>query len=391
MRPRGPAGTVGDMTSKLLPAAVAAALVALPTTAAAQAPDPILSLAPTAGAAPGQSLTLTARCAKGCTLKLRELTVMRFDRKGVQGAGTSTLALKGSKRVPRGNAVAIAVPLADSAGALARKLVADGEYARVAVIADYSGADGARQVQRSIALHKPRMAKLVYADDDGVLRPAAAPKGASKRYRVTVSAVQQTKWSYDRDAARGPGCTVVANGSGTQTLRFAPKRSLVARLVRGRDGRPAFDRRPAPFPHQLFVGGKLTVDRKGTRNAGVRGECDGVYGGTDGGGLPPACNGRATFDAAVLVQYQPDGRLAGYRLPIEEIMSLDRGVDCPVEMGPRAGGDLEMAWVSEPKADPTRAGNPGKYVAILRGKRTDPLPGGSVTTTTTYTVTFRKA
>jgi hypothetical protein len=183
---------------------------------------------------------------------------------------------------------------------------------------------------------------------------------------------------------------VISNGSGTQTLRFSPKESLPARIVHGRDGRPALDHRPAHFPHQLYVGGKLTVDRKGTRNAGIRGECDGAYGG-DGGGLPPACNGKATFDAAVLVQYQPDGRLAAYRVPVEDIMSLDRGVDCPVEMGPRAQGDIELAWVSEPRADPTRAGNPGKYIAILRGKRTDPLPGGSVTTTTTYTVTFRKA
>lgn len=390
MRPRRHGGTVGGMRPTLLPAAVAVALLALPATAAAQTPDPTLSLAPTAGAAPGQSLTLKARCAKGCTLKLRELTVMRFDRTGTQAAGSSGIALKGSKRVPRGKTVAIKVALADSAGALARKVVADGEYARVAVLADYSGPGGAHQVQRSIALHKPGMPKAIFAEDDGTLRPPPPPKRASSRYRVTVSAVQQTRWSYDRDEAKGPGCTIVSNGSGTQTLRFSPKESVVARLVRGRDGKPAFDRRPSPFPHQLYVGGKLSVDRQGTRNAGVRGQCDGVFGGDDGSGPPPPCNGKATFDAAVVVQYQPDGRLAAYRIPMEDIMGLDRGVDCPVEMGARAQGDLEVAWVSEPRADPTRAGSPGKYIAILRGKRTEPLPGGSVTTTTTYTVTFKK-
>lgn len=378
------------MRSTFLPAIVAAAAFAQPASAIAQTPDPTLSLAPTAGAALGQSLTLKARCAKDCKLAPRELSVMRFDRKGTQQAGTAKLALKGAKRIGAGKTVQVKLSLSGSAGALARQLVSSGEYARVQVLSDFSGDGGERQVQRSIALHKPGMKKLVYADDDATLRPPAKPRSRVTRYRVTVSGVQQTNWSYNRDEARGPGCTIVSNGSGSQTLRFKPTESILGKLTHRPDGKAYFDQRPSTFS-DLFVGGKLSVDRKGTRNAGVSGQCDGTYGG-EGGGPPPACNGKATFDSSIMVGYLANGQLGAFRLPTEDIMSLNRGVDCPVEVGPRATGDLEMMYALQRNADPTRAGNdPGKYIVILRGRRTDPIPGGSVTTKVTYTVTFRKA
>jgi hypothetical protein len=376
------------MKPTILPILVAALVVAPAPAVAATQPDPVLGLAPTAGAAPGQSLTLKARCAKRCKLRLRELNVMRFDKRAVQGAGSSSLPLKVTKTLPGGKTVAVKLALGDSTGALARKLVGDGEYARVSVLADYSGADGARQVQRSIALHKPGMKRLGYADDDAALRPPAKPKRKVSRYSVTVSAVQRTDWSYNRDEARGPGCTVISNGKGTQILRFSPKEAVRAKLTHRPDGKPYFDRRPSTFS-QLFVGGKLSVDRQGERNAGVSGSCDGEVGG-GGGGVPPACNGKATFDATVFVEYFPDGRLSGYRLPTEDLPWVDRGVDCPVEVGQRSQGPLELMYALEGKADPTKAGDPGKYIVILRGKRTEPLAGGSVTTTVRYTVTFRK-
>lgn len=379
------------MTSKLLPTAVVAALVALPATAAAQTPDPTLSLAPTAGAAPGQSLTLKARCARSCKLKLRELSVMRFDRKGAQQAGTATIALKkGAKRIGAGKTVQVKLPLSEGAGVLARQLVSSGEYARVSVLADFSGDGGQRQVQRSIALHKPGMQKLAFAEDDAALRPPAKPKRKVSRYRVTVSGVQKTDWSYNRDASGGPGCTIVSNGSGSQTLRFKPTESILGKLTHRPDGKPYFDTRPSTFS-DLFVGGKLTVDRNGTRNSGVSGQCDGTNGGDDGSGPPPPCNGKATFDSSVMVGYLANGHMGAFRLPTEEVMSLDRGIDCPVEMGSRAGG-MEMIYAVQRNADPTRAGNdPGKYIVILRGSRTEAIPGGSVKTKVTYTVTFRKA
>ncbi len=234
------------------------------------------------------------------------------------------------------------------------------------------------------------MKRLVYADDDAALRRPQASKRKVTNYSVTVSGVQRTEWSYDRDQAKGPGCTVISNGKGTQVLRFSPSEAVRAKLTHRPDGKPYFDRRPSTFS-QLFVGGKLSVDRQGVRNAGVSGVCDGVYGGDDGSGPPPPCNGKATFDATVMVEFQPDGRLSGYRLPTEDIVNVDRGVDCPLETGARSQGPLEMMWVSEAKADPTKAGDPGKYIAILRGKRTEALiGGGSVTTTVRYTVTFRK-
>lgn len=379
------------MTSRFLPAIVAAAALALPASATAQAPDPTLSLAPTPGAAPGQSLTLKARCAKECKLAPRELSVMRFDRKGAQQAGTATIALKkGAKRIGAGKTVQVKLPLSEGAGVLARQLVSSGEYARVSVLADFSGDGGQRQVQRSIALHKPGMKKLIYADDDAALRPPPKPRSRVARYRVTVSGVQKTDWQYNRDAADGPGCTIVSNGSGSQTLRFKPTESLVGKLAHRPDGKPYFDTRPSTFS-DLFVGGKLSVERSGTRNSGVSGQCDGTNGGDDGSGPPPPCNGKATFVSSVMVGYLANGHLGAFRLPTEEIMSLDRGVDCPVEMGARAGG-MEMIYATQRNADPTRAGNdPGKYIVILRGSRTEPIPGGSVTTKVTYTVTFRKA
>lgn len=379
------------MRRTILPLLCAGGLLAcLPATAAAQAPDPTLALAVTKGAVPGQSLTLKARCVKACKLVPRELSVMRFDRQGAQQAGTSVLALKGARRIGAGKAIEIKLPLVDSAGALARQLVASGEYARVQVLADFDGDGGARQVQRSIALHKPGLKKLAYADDDAALRPPAKPRRKVTRYRVTVSGVQKTDWQYNRDAANGPGCTLVSNGSGSQTLRFRPTESILGKLTHRPDGKPYFDTRPSTFS-QLFVGGKLSVERSGVRNAGVSGQCDGVFGGEDGSGPPPPCNGKATFDSSVMVDYLANGNLSAFRLPTEEIMSLDRGVDCPVEMGARAGG-MEMIYAQQRNADPTRAGNdPGKYIVILRGSRSEAIPGGTVKTKVTYTVTFRKA
>jgi hypothetical protein len=380
------------MRRTILPSlcAGAALLACLPAGAAAQTPDPTLQLSPTKGAPPGQSLTLKARCAKACKLTPRELSVMRFDRQGGQQAGTSTIPLKGgARRIGAGKTVQMKLPLADAPGALARQLVASGEYARVHVLADFDGEGGQRQVARSVALHKPGMKKLVYADDDAALRPPAKPRSKVTRYRVTVSGIQKTDWRYNRDEAKGPGCTIVSNGSGNQTLRFKPTESVLAKLTHRPDGKPYFDTRPSTFS-QLFVGGKLSVDRQGTRSAGVSGQCDGTYGGEDGGGPPPPCNGKATFDSSVMVDYIAGGQLSAFRLPTEEIMSLDRGVDCPVEMGARAGG-MEMIYAVGRNADPTRAGNdPGKYIAILRGSRKEAIPGGSVTTRVTYTVTFKR-
>ena len=137
------------------------------------------------------------------------------------------------------------------------------------------------------------------------------------------------------------------------------------------------------------VGGTLSVDRKGVANTGVSGQCDGVFGGEDGSGPPPPCNGKASFAATIYVEYLPDGRLSGHRMPTEDIAG-NRGLDCPLEVGPRSMGPLEMMWAFDGKADPTKAGDPGKYIVILRDKRTDTIPGGSIKTSVTYTVTFRK-
>jgi hypothetical protein len=375
------------MRRTILPLIGLALLAGLPANTAAQAPDPTLELTPTPGAAPGQSLTLKARCAKGCTLRLRELSVLRFDKLGVQGAPSSTSPLKGTKQLPKGKTVSIKVALTGSTGVLARSLVDGGEYARVSVLADYKGPDGEHQVQRSIALRKPSLKKLIYAQDDGPVQPLPAPKSKVTRYRVTVSGVQRTKWSYNRDKTEG-ACTTVSNGSGTQVLRFSPDEAKLGKLTHRPNGKPYFDKRPSNFP-QLFVGGKLSVDRKGTVNAGVRGECDGVFGGEQDGGPPPACNGKATFDSSIIIEYDADGRLGGFRLPMEDFAG-NRGVDCPVETGPRSVGPMEMIWAFEGKADPSKAGNPGKYIVLLRAKRNESIPGGSVQTSVLYTVTFKK-
>ncbi len=116
MRAGGGAGIVAGMRPRtaILPMVVAALVAATAgpaATAAGPSPDPVLGLSPTAGAPPGQSLTLKVRCAKRCKLRLRELNVMRFDRRAVQGAGSSTLPLKAAKRVPGGKTVAIEVAL----------------------------------------------------------------------------------------------------------------------------------------------------------------------------------------------------------------------------------------------------------------------------------------
>ncbi len=365
-------------------------ILSLPLSATA-ATDPALSLSPTPGAAPGYSLTLKVKCQKACSLKLRELTVLRFDRAGSQAEGSDTAPLRMKRQLPRGGSTAMVLPLSGSAGTLARRLINAGEYARVGVTAQYRSGSKAHEVQPSIALHRPGRPKLTYADSDAAVTAPPAPKKAKvNRYRVTVSALQKTEWRYNRDAEKASDCTVVANGQGTQILRFKSTGTTIAKLARRADGRPYFDARPLPIP-QLFVKGKLSVDRKGVVNAGLRGPCEGEYGGNDDPRPASDCFGKVDFKASVLLEYQPDGRLSAYRLPSDELGGYDRGLTCPVEFGSQRLSPLEIRWAFGKRADPVKhGGDPGKYIVILRNKDTDPLVGGTSVTTTRYTVTFLK-
>jgi hypothetical protein len=69
-------------------------------------------------------------------------------------------------------------------------------------------------------------------------------RGPSRRrrltrpYAVTVEGTQSTTWSYNRDADRGDGCRIIANGSGKEYLIFTTRKPVETELLRDRRGRP---------------------------------------------------------------------------------------------------------------------------------------------------------
>lgn len=368
---------------------VAMLAVAMPA-AAAPAREPDLKVSATPGALPGTSVTVKARCASGCTLKLKEVNVIRFDRRSQQTGATGAQPLQMRGTIKAGATKAFAVPLRGELGALVRTTVAAGEYARLAVVADYKGKTGSYEVSRTAALHKPAMPKLLFAEDDLPMAPLK-PSGKTSRWRVTLSGVQSTQWQYNRDQRRPSGCTIVANGNGTQVLRFRSSGSAVATIARKGKAQPFF--RVPGGSGRMDVPITIDVDRKGAENKGVSGPCtedDGVYGG-DGPGQPPACNGKGRIANAHASLFYEGRELNAMRNAIEAFTEKNTGIDCPLYLGQWQGlGDLLLNAASNPRGDLADVGNAKKVIFILRRSINEPLPGGRVKTTARWTVTFQR-
>jgi hypothetical protein len=372
----------------------AAALATAAPAGAAASREPDLKIAATPGAAPGTSVTLKARCAATCKLALKEVNVIRFDRRSQQTGTTGRTPLTLRATVKAGATKAFRVPLRGELGGIVNATVAAGEYARLAVVADYQGKAGSYEVSRTAALHKPGMPKLLYGEDDLTVTPMKPASGKRSRWRVSLSGVQTSTWQYNRDEKRPTGCTILSNGNGTQVMRFRSTKSVVATY--GHQGKgtsqPMFVT-AVGLRNRLRVPITIDVDRKGVENKGASGPCgpdDGIFGGEQDGGPPKACNGKGKIAANAELHYE--GReLNAMRDALEAFVEKNTGIDCPLRLGEWQGlGDLLLFMAANPRGDLDAAGNAKKVIVILRRTVNEPLPGGTAKTTARWTVTFTR-
>jgi hypothetical protein len=225
--------------------------------------------------------------------------------------------------------------------------------------------------------------------------PAAVDRSkGNPRYAVTVEGTQTTTWSYNRDADRGDGCRIIANGNGKEDLVFTTPKPVETEILRDKRGKPSIvSSDPYPFAR---VPVRISAVRDGTRNAGMEGQCGGPPGGCDPfdplctpGGRPP-CTREGALDAEVILGYsRRTGRLNassnmwGLKVP------PDQKPDCPVEQW--AGYDWHLLDADRMKrSDPKIAGDAKKFIVQERRSTTRKIDGGSVKTSIRWVITFRK-
>jgi len=329
-----------------------------------------------------QELQLRAECDSACTIGLANVNVLRFSREGEQLPGAATQPLKGSKRLSAKRAVTFDVPLSTWNRSHLQSAVAGGGYAVVQVAVTVDGGEGP---YTTASVRAPSTPKKFLAQEEIVVDlkpqiPAAAP-----RYRISVSGLQTTDWSYDRDKTTGT-CTVVSNGAGKQTIRFASKKSAIGRIAAiGAEAVlvPASGRAPFVLPMQL------KIERDGKFNAGVSGQCEGVFG-VEGSGPPGPCQRTGTLDTArAQLMFSGRDRL-NLSLDPDSLLGFAPAAglpDCPIMPFAEADDNLDLMDAVHRLAAPGAA---GKVILIAKRSKTDKLEGGATKTTVRWTVTLSK-
>jgi hypothetical protein len=385
--------------SRLRRAALAAVLgsALLPAAAAAATPPEFKLTLPDRDARVEQ-LQLRATCASACTIKPTKLGVVAITAGGLgrgeqlPGGFEGPVKAKPTRLAAgKRGVVKFALPPAVSrqiGGALARKHVA---HLTLSVNVTPKG-EPAFEAIRQAAIHSkgtPVM-KSPYVDD---IVPAAVDRSkGNPRYAVTVEGTQSTTWSYNRDADRGDGCRIIANGSGKEDLVFTTRKPVETELLRDKRGRPALVASdPWPFAR---IPVRLSATRDGVRNAGMEGSCGGGNGGCDvpgecGSGTPP-CTREGALDAEVILGYsRRSGRLYASSNMWGLTVPPDQKPDCPVEQWDNRDWHLLDAALMK-RSDPKIAGDAKKFIVQERVSRTRKLDGGSVRTTIRWVITFRR-
>lgn len=384
---------------------LALAAVALPAAvpaladAATTAPYELRASLPRADARM-RELLVTARCASGCTLTLRNLALYSYE-------GTDQVnpvppqTLRGSRRVAPGKTVVLRVPVAPALSAAALSALDAGQAvgSTVGIEVVTNGETytvGSQLIARTAGTPSP----FPSVRSTVVRLPKVRP-GELIPYLVTIRGTQTSTWSYDRGEVNG-ACTTIANGRGVQRLKFRTVRPY--EIVQGlwAPGDPSISAGKVHgygIPH---VPVRVDAVRDSVANAGVAGGGD--CGGTSGGeGRPqPACvrTGSKLFhfqpiliDRGTLYVSTTFGR-SGQDTP-------DQKPDCPVEVSDQVVHPLqvlEQAYEGDGHRDsdltkgmtPGRGDAPGLVIEVFRKKRTERIPGGTLTTSTTFTMTFRR-
>jgi hypothetical protein len=351
-----------------------------------------------------ERLQLRASCSTACTVKPVKVGATATRAGGIGVGEQLPGGFEGpiraqAKRLKPGKAATFTfrVPGRVSrqiAGALVRRNVA---YVKVSVTVTPSGEPSYPAI-RQAAIHAKDTQVTKYESVDDIVPGEAIDRGkANPRYAVTVEGTQSTTWSYTRDADRGDGCRIIANGSGKEDLIFTSPKPVETELLRDKQGRPALVASdPWPFAR---VPVRISATREGVRNAGAEGaSCgNGGAGGCTDPGDPscgpttnPACTRTGALDAEVILGY---GGRKGLLSAASNMWGLevppDQKPDCPVEQW--AGYDWHLLDAELMKrSDPKIAGAAKKFIVQERRSKTRKLDGGSVKVSVRWVITFRK-
>jgi hypothetical protein len=345
-----------------------------------------------------EQLELRTKCATACTVEPTKLGAIATTAGGIGKGEQLPEGFEGpvkakAKQLAAGkpSTFKFAVPKAVSrqiSGAVARKHVA---YVTVSINVTPKG-EPAYEAVRQAAIHAKdvQVTKSPYVDD---IVPAAVDRSkGNPRYAVTVEGTQSTTWSYNRDADRGDGCRMIANGSGKEDLVFTTPKPVETELLRDKRGRPALVASdPWPFAR---IPVRISATRDGVRNAGLEGVCGGGSGGCEtaggcGGGNPP-CTREGALNHEVILSYsRGKGRLNASSNMWSVKVPPDQKPDCPVEQWNGRDWHLLDAELIK-RSDPKIAGDAKKFIIQERRSTTRKIEGGSVKTSIRWVITFRR-
>lgn len=383
----------------LLALLVAAAAV---PAASAHAAAPVTAFELTA---PGRDprlgeLELRASCRPSCTLKLRELNVLRYKTRGgtpQQLPHAAAGPLKGSYKLAAGKPQEIRIAVPVDVQAVARESLPAGLALVGNVVMSVTAADGATtDAVRQFNVRTPKtpapFPRSPVVDSIVVTESPRAARGKRWNYAVTIEGRQTSRWSYDRNRTTG-ACTVIDNGRGVQRLTFRSKDGYFVQHVPTPSGWP-----------MLLVPGKsysavipirIEAERDSSEKKGTSGDCGGGTAGGDGGIERRECirtGGRPAFFDVDYV-FTGQDRYGLYAAATWESFEQPTGEpDCPVVTHSDTRDPLQPeAGRSNADAHKTLAAGPGQAVILYRVDRREKLEGGWLTTSTRYSVTFRKS
>jgi hypothetical protein len=231
-----------------------------------------------------------------------------------------------------------------------------------------------------------------------VLAAAAVPATASAatmkqaRFRVTVSGVQKTTWTYASESA-DPDCPTKSNGSGSETVRFRTPKSRVLRITQF--GKlPAifqFEGQRSPLPTTTVAG---SVSRNGTYDTQITGECRAVaQGDNESPEAPPAPDCGTKRFGALGIDLHFVGR-SWFWIERDDLHPLTEpfqncpimGTEFPELLSTSKGKQLQVRL---PQRDLFNR-RFGKHIVIGRGRESSNAGGARVVTTIRWDVTLRR-
>lgn len=398
---------LGAATPAALALSAAAPASALAATPAATTPYEV-SLAPATADPRLRELRLTASCPAGCTLRLRTAALSPYRTRGGVEQLRSPLpqTLRGSRRAAPGKQVVFRVPVSPSLSGATLAALDAGQAVVARVAVEVATPDGNTYTVAPMTIVRtastPSPFPATATTRSTVVRLPKVRPGDLIPYTVTIKGTQSSTWRYDRGEQNG-ACTTVANGSGTQTLRFRTVRpfSIVqGQWEVGRSDDPSISAGKVHGYGGAYIPVRVDAVRDSVANTGVSGDCPGSYGGE--GRPAPACERRGSK----VFHFHPFMVDRGTMYVSTSASGFDKDdpnqkPDCPVEQSEQVSDPLQVLppeheGDGHPDSDLTkgmRAGSgdaPGLVIERFKKSRTERIPGGTLTTTMRFELTFRR-